>query len=396
MHLIPGRFTMTGVYAAVAIWFAVGTTSAQQEAPRIELAPGDTVSLSFFARPDISGTVRVRGDGTIAIHQIGDVEAAAMTEAELQAALRERAFEVFGTQTSVIVEAVGLRPVYVIGDVAAPGAYDFRPGLTALQAFALAGGAPTAADDTGLMLRLEAERQNVVMGRVRLEQIEEELERLRAEQASLAGAEAEDGELDELNTALLGLREAVLAIQTERNETSRELALAEGALLEERLSLLDEQGRLLQTALARALELQERGLASADRVESSEQSLSALQTSVLDAQSDAASNQRLAASLGFENEHLRLQEQLDIHQRLLENEREAVIIAAQLLASETFLRRFGAAVPAADGSAAAEILRRFAVTRSVDGGGNETHGIDASAYLLPGDIVQVIAAPLSE
>src|SRR5690606_28130295 len=86
------------------------------------------------------------------------------------------------------VEVVRYPSFYVTGSVDRPGEFEYRPGLTVLQAVAMAGGQARKTDPTGAYSELEQIRQAGELG-----QIELDLRRRLARRARL------EAELEEKN-----------------------------------------------------------------------------------------------------------------------------------------------------------------------------------------------------
>jgi polysaccharide export outer membrane protein len=107
----------------------------------------DVLDISVWKEPDVSRVVPVRPDGKISLPLVSDVQAAGLTPTELAATLTER-FKKFlnDPQVTVIVTQINSRRVYVVGEVAHPGAFPLLPNMTVLQALADAGGFTLYAD----------------------------------------------------------------------------------------------------------------------------------------------------------------------------------------------------------------------------------------------------------
>src|SRR5690606_37923004 len=104
--------------------------------------------------PELRTRSTVGIDGHITLPLVGGVRAAGLTATELQDAVRrEMASKVLrrksddGRDISVMIApdevtvVIGeYRPIYVNGDVSQPGQQAYRPGMSARQAIALAGG----------------------------------------------------------------------------------------------------------------------------------------------------------------------------------------------------------------------------------------------------------------
>jgi polysaccharide export outer membrane protein/exopolysaccharide production protein ExoF len=86
----------------------------------------------------------VNAAGSLSLPLLGDVPAAGMGTTELARDLGERLKDRMGLIDSpdVTVEVVQYRPFYIMGAIEKPGEYPYRPGLTILEAYAIAGGKP--------------------------------------------------------------------------------------------------------------------------------------------------------------------------------------------------------------------------------------------------------------
>ena len=112
--------------------------AAQDEGYR--LSAGDSVDVRVFGRPDLSGIFRLRETGDLTFPLLGSVPAAGLTVAALETTLSKRLVTAAVESAQVSVAVAEFSPVYLNGDVTAPGAYPYRPGLTVAKAIALAGG----------------------------------------------------------------------------------------------------------------------------------------------------------------------------------------------------------------------------------------------------------------
>jgi polysaccharide export outer membrane protein/exopolysaccharide production protein ExoF len=95
--------------------------------------------------------------GTLSLPLIGELRAEGLTSEQVAQAISRALQDKVGLRTvpDTSVEVVQFRPFYILGKVAKPGAYPFKPGLTVLQSVSLAGGMDKAGE-FGL-LRLERE-----------------------------------------------------------------------------------------------------------------------------------------------------------------------------------------------------------------------------------------------
>ena len=125
------------------------------------IGPEDALDISVWKEPDVSRAVPVRPDGKISLPLLNDIQAAGLTPMQLQAAITEGLKKFFtGPQVTVIVTQINSRRIYVMGEVARPGAFPMLPNMTILQALSTAGGFSQYAKLRGIyLLRTENERQ---------------------------------------------------------------------------------------------------------------------------------------------------------------------------------------------------------------------------------------------
>lgn len=130
--------------AAVALFLAAGYAGAQQgtykDAP-YTVNPGDTLTVSVWKQPDLSGPVLVRPDGTFSIPLGGQFNALGKTVAQLQQLIAERLQKYIADPVvTVSVQDVKGNKVYVIGQVTKPGEFVVNPRVDVMQAISMAGG----------------------------------------------------------------------------------------------------------------------------------------------------------------------------------------------------------------------------------------------------------------
>ncbi len=106
------------------------------------IAPLDTLAISVFQVPDLSGDFQVDLTGRIALPLIGSVRAVDMTPTELQTALATQLGERYlrNPDVTVGIKSSTRRNVTVDGSVARPGMFPVTGPTTLIQAVALAGG----------------------------------------------------------------------------------------------------------------------------------------------------------------------------------------------------------------------------------------------------------------
>jgi polysaccharide export outer membrane protein len=140
----------------VALW-AVPAAFAQSAGYRIQ--PGDTLAVTVLEDETLNRQVLVLPDGNISVPLAGSVSAAGRSVEAVESTLADRLASNFAVRPSVFVSVTGITeedivfPIYVLGQVNAPGVREIEPGTTLLQALALAGGLDRFAAAKRIQLR---------------------------------------------------------------------------------------------------------------------------------------------------------------------------------------------------------------------------------------------------
>ncbi len=134
--VVLAALTLTGAGLA----WPQETRAADEGAQEYRLGAGDRLQIRTFGRDDLSGVFEVRAPGTIAFPILGTLDVRRLTPTELEKRIGERLVNDYQISASVNVEITAYRPFYIVGDVMSPGKYPYVPGITVLQAVAIAGG----------------------------------------------------------------------------------------------------------------------------------------------------------------------------------------------------------------------------------------------------------------
>lgn len=115
-------------------------------APHYRLRRGDRLEIRVYGHTDLSGEFVLDGRGTIRFPLVGPVRLGGLTKGAAATRLVDRLKPDYLKQPQVGITILNPRPVYVLGEVAEPGSYPYRTGLTVTEAVALAGGFTFRAD----------------------------------------------------------------------------------------------------------------------------------------------------------------------------------------------------------------------------------------------------------
>lgn len=114
--------------------------AAPGDLPAYTLRPGDRVAVIVHDHPEMSGELDLDFAGLVRLPYVGTVSLAGLT---VRTAERRIAAALEGSWVrgaSVTVALMDHAPVFVLGEVQRPGRFAYRPGMTVLEAVALAGG----------------------------------------------------------------------------------------------------------------------------------------------------------------------------------------------------------------------------------------------------------------
>ncbi|MEW2912759.1 polysaccharide biosynthesis/export family protein [Leisingera sp. JC11] len=268
---------LPALLVGAAVLVCLAAVTAEAETP--VLGPGDEVNISVLNREDLTRDYRVRPDGRLSLHVVGEVPAAGQTPAVLEAALEALLSERTGLPASVAVSVTRWRPVYALGDVVTPGEIAYREGLTVARILAVSGGLyprESEAASSQLDIRIADERSKIAVRQSAMVDLHAQRLRLLAESSgavslvpdaafsALAGPEAD---------LLIAEQLAILRTRAERDrvraasaQTQAELAAQEAAALSNQQAILREQIETSAKALKDLERLLDRGLTSTERV----------------------------------------------------------------------------------------------------------------------------------
>ncbi|MEA3537426.1 polysaccharide biosynthesis/export family protein [Rhizobium sp. CC-YZS058] len=131
------RLTVSGLALAVSF---LGVTGAQAETYRLGVQ--DKLKIHVSEWPALTGEFTVGADGQVSLPIVGEIKAMGLLTGELAATISRRLQEkgALKDPPDTAVDIASYRPFYILGQVATPGEYSYRPGMVVLNALSLAGG----------------------------------------------------------------------------------------------------------------------------------------------------------------------------------------------------------------------------------------------------------------
>lgn len=257
--MVPGGSERSFFFKLLATLLLVwGPSAGPSAASEYRISVGDVLELSASSVPEFRHRATVGVDGEVSFPLVGEVQAAQRTLAELRKVVEEivprktvRRRALDGSEHEVVIDADEITlviaeysPVYISGDVAKPGSYTYRPGLTVGKAVSLAGGYD--------IIRSRMENPHWLAPEVRAQQDELSTE-LARDQARVARIQAELGGSASLviAPAVSPLSRSIQALEADQlsarlADVEKERAHLNGTVrsLSSRLDLLQKQSQM--------------------------------------------------------------------------------------------------------------------------------------------------------
>lgn len=247
----------------------------------------------------LNGDFLVDATGAVSLPLLGEVPASDGTPADLADSIASRLQNKIGLaqRPDASVQVIKYRPFYIIGAVDKPGEYDYRPGLTVLQAVGTAGGMLRAGDDSllgyerdalsqrGELRVLAADRLALVVRQARLDAEIADADvitvtpdvKARASEPDVARALREE-------QLLFDARRNALKSQIDSIKQAKALLSSELMSLAAKDATLGHQLDLTRKELAQVSDLVAKGMAVVPRQLAAEQSAASFESSRLDVQ----------------------------------------------------------------------------------------------------------------
>ena len=134
------------------------------DAARYVIGSEDTLQVTVWKEPTLSGTIPVRPDGRISLVLVGDLQAAGKTPMQLSDDITVKLKKyIQDPNVSVVVMSVNSQKIFLVGEVGHVGPVMMSAGMTPLQAIAAGGGlSPYANAKKIYILRNEAGKQSKI------------------------------------------------------------------------------------------------------------------------------------------------------------------------------------------------------------------------------------------
>ncbi len=367
------------------------------------LAVGDVVELGFLHDNEEPRRFVIANDGQVQLPLVGGVAIAGLPLSDARdAIIRTYVERKLLVDPQISLAIADYRPVFVLGDVRAPGSFPYRPLLTVEQAVGLAGGPSTLLGNeedrilmrSSLRSELEAVGANVAREAVWAGRLKAELDgRTEITEDDLPASarpfidNAVMAELAPIENQILDVETKAFRKEVELAEAAIEAAKGEVELTNGLVTNQQESIAYYEADVERSKTLQNRGLTPQNEVSRREQSLTAAHSGLLQIYSELSRSRRNLNTLERELERSRSGRRSETLMAL----QERMVAISKLVSDHASLEERLALLTSwseADADRAMTATIEFSIRRKV-GDVSTTVGASAVTELLPGDAVTV-------
>lgn len=126
-------------------------------APVFHLGPGDVINITVYGEEDLSRQHYRLPDSGLIMFPFGEVSASGLTISELENRIADGLRGGYLVNPRVSVSIDEYRPFFINGQVAQPGAYPYKSGLTVRMAVSVAGGFKERASESKIYVVRESD-----------------------------------------------------------------------------------------------------------------------------------------------------------------------------------------------------------------------------------------------
>ncbi|MDX3973406.1 polysaccharide biosynthesis/export family protein [Shinella sp.] len=382
------------------LFLAQAFAAAGAEDQRYRLARGDVLRITVYGDLGLSGSFPIGTDGTIGYPLLGNISVTGRSIDEIREAI-DTGLKVHIANLSVAVVVEAYAPVFIVGEVQKPGRYEFRPGMIALELFALGGGQKETlaqGDNAGMQLAglrqdyadlgMQLLAQDVKRARLEAELNERDFSYVAREELGTPDPRIVQQVVQSERT-LFELRRATLATELESLEVQKKSYVEEIDTLERSGKLRDGELALLDEDVKQARTMVDRGITSKTQLREKQREISATNRDVLEFGSFLARARQNLTAIDGRLVSMRGQRRGDVAAELREVNIDILRLRRKMTYSVQAMAEAGIAMQKKDGSRQAAF--RFSAIRLLDGQYKEVE-VGQTDPVMAGDILRVSLA----
>jgi polysaccharide biosynthesis/export protein len=123
-----------------------GQAAAYEFGAGYRVGAGDRLSVRVVGEQDLTGEFIVDATGVMSMPYVQSVPVAGLNTGQIERLIEQKLKAGYLRDPKVSVQAINLRPFYIMGEVTTGGSFSYQPGMTVQNAVAIAGGYGTRAD----------------------------------------------------------------------------------------------------------------------------------------------------------------------------------------------------------------------------------------------------------
>lgn len=374
-------------------WLAAATAAAAEERG-YPVGAGDQLQVFVYGSDNISnalsGRFRVAADGSIYYPLLGKVEVVGKSPTEIAAQLGKS----LSPQVPISLPTVAIAefaPVFLTGDVARTGPFQFQPGMTIFQLVLEAGGLPQADISEAARLALFQELSTLKLDAyslaVRRARLSAEIENAPFETDAFSDRPSGADDIVPSETSILAVHRRIEDTRRQIAKAQKEGYEQEISFIEKSIALHNQEVALLEEQIGVQEDLTKKGFAAQSGVRDLKRQLSVTRREALEFRTALfrARQNRLAVDQSLAEAESR--SDADTAEKLGEVELAIGRNAIALATAQARYTRFGEARGAARNALGRS--PQYLLIRVKDGE-PRTRVVDGSTALTRGDIVRVI------
>ncbi len=142
----------TNQNGAIPPFATQGQAAAYEFGTGYRVGAGDRLSVRVIGEQDITGEYLVDATGVLSMPYVQSVPVAGLNTGQIEKLIERKLKSGYLRDPKVSVQAINLRPFYIMGEVTTGGSFPYQPGITVQNAIAIAGGYGTRADHGVVLL----------------------------------------------------------------------------------------------------------------------------------------------------------------------------------------------------------------------------------------------------
>ena len=142
----------TNQVGAIPPFATQGQAAAYEYGAGYRVGAGDRLSVRVVGEQDITGEYLVDATGVLSLPYVQSVPVAGLNTGQIERLIVQKLRAGYLRDPKVSVQAINLRPFYIMGEVTTGGSFPYQPGITVQNAIAIAGGYGTRADKGVVLL----------------------------------------------------------------------------------------------------------------------------------------------------------------------------------------------------------------------------------------------------